>query len=121
MAPLCIVSTNKLTEAELSTTKWETFSTCCNYVFIAQSLYCLPTECKSGVRSPEEAEDFSSSLMSRPALGPTQPPIQWVLEDLSPGGKERPKRDADHSPHLVPRSGMSGSYTSSPHKLPLDV
>jgi len=40
----------------------------------------------------------------RPALGPTDPPIQWV-----PGlswGKVRPGRAADHSPTplLVPRS-----------------
>jgi hypothetical protein len=27
-----------------------------------------------------------------------------------PGGKARPGRDADHSPHLVPRSRMSKSY-----------
>jgi hypothetical protein len=33
-----------------------------------------------------------------------------------PGGKARPGRDADHSPHLVPRSRMSRSYTFSPHK-----
>jgi hypothetical protein len=31
-----------------------------------------------------------------------------------PGCKARPRRDADHSPHLVPRSRMSRSYTSSP-------
>jgi hypothetical protein len=31
-----------------------------------------------------------------------------------PGAKARPGRDADHSPHLVLRSRMSGSYISSP-------
>jgi hypothetical protein len=32
-----------------------------------------------------------------PALGPTQPPIQWVPGALSPGVK-RQGREADHSP-----------------------
>ena len=39
---------------------------------------------------------------SRPALGPTQPPVQQV-----PGisrGQKRPWREADPPPHLVPRS-----------------
>jgi hypothetical protein len=48
--------------------------------------------------------------VSRPALGPTQPPLQWVPGVLSPGVKARPGRDA------VPRSRMSRSYTSSPPK-----
>jgi hypothetical protein len=30
-----------------------------------------------------------------------------------PGTKERPGSDADHSPHLMPWSRMSRSYTSS--------
>jgi hypothetical protein len=34
---------------------------------------------------------------SRPALGPTQPPIQWVLEAVYPEVK-RPGLEADHSP-----------------------
>jgi hypothetical protein len=36
--------------------------------------------------------------------------------DPFPGGKERQGREADHLPHLTPRSGMSRSYTSSPPK-----
>jgi hypothetical protein len=45
---------------------------------------------------------------SRPALRPTQPPIQWVPVVLSPEVK-RPESEADHSPHLVPRSRMCGA------------
>jgi hypothetical protein len=37
------------------------------------------------------------SIKSRPALGPIQPPIQWVQGALSPGIK-RPGRQADRSP-----------------------
>jgi hypothetical protein len=37
------------------------------------------------------------SMSSRPALGPTQPPIQWVWGALSPGVK-RQGREADRSP-----------------------
>jgi hypothetical protein len=42
-------------------------------------------------------EIFLFLTTSRPALGRTQPPIQWVPGDISPGLK-RPKREADHSP-----------------------
>jgi hypothetical protein len=35
------------------------------------------------VRSPAKEKAF----VSRPALGPTQPPVQWVPEVLSPGVK----------------------------------
>jgi hypothetical protein len=34
--------------------------------------------------------------LSRPALGPTQPPVHWAPG--LPGGKKRPGRDADPSP-----------------------
>jgi hypothetical protein len=52
-----------------------------------------------GVRFPAGAKDFFPlSSVSRPALGPTQPPVQWVPGVLSPGVKARPGRDADHSP-----------------------
>jgi hypothetical protein len=41
---------------------------------------------------------FPLTSVSRPALRPTQPPVQWVPGVLSPGVKARPGRDADHSP-----------------------
>jgi hypothetical protein len=42
---------------------------------------------------------------SRPALGPIPLPIRWVPGALSLGGKQ-PGSEADHKPHLVPRSRM---------------
>jgi hypothetical protein len=50
-----------------------------------------------GVRVPVGWRIFFISTSSRPALGPTQPPIQWVPRDPSPG-VNRPRREADHSP-----------------------
>jgi hypothetical protein len=40
---------------------------------------------------------FLFTTVTRTALGPTQPPIQWVPRALSLGVK-RPVREADHSP-----------------------
>jgi hypothetical protein len=52
-----------------------------------------------GVRSPAGAQRiFPLSSVSRPALGRTQTPVQWVTGVLSPGVKARLGRDADHSP-----------------------
>jgi hypothetical protein len=51
-----------------------------------------------GVRSPAGQRIFPLASVSRPALGPTQPPVQWVPGGPVPGGKARPGRDADHSP-----------------------
>jgi hypothetical protein len=45
---------------------------------------------------------FEWPLWSRLAVGPTQPPIQWIPGALSLGVK-RPGREADHHLHLVPR------------------
>jgi hypothetical protein len=48
-----------------------------------------------GVRVPLASRIFST--LSRPALGSTQPPVQWVPGALSPGVK-RQERESDHSP-----------------------
>jgi hypothetical protein len=49
------------------------------------------------------------------ALGPTQPPIQWVPGVLSPGIK-RPGREADHSPASSVEVN-AWSYTSTPQYI----
>jgi hypothetical protein len=50
--------------------------------------------------------------VSRPALRPTQPPIQWV-----PGIKRGRGVTLTTHPHIVPRSKMSRSYASPPWRL----
>jgi hypothetical protein len=53
--------------------------------------------------------------VSRPALGPTQPPVQWVPGVLSTGVKARPGRDADHSsPSSVEVENEKEIYLLSP-------
>jgi hypothetical protein len=66
----------------------------------------------TGVRSPAEAMNFSSSL-SRPDVRSTEPPIKWAPGVLSPGSE----RDANHSPHLVPRSRCRSYISSHPYSL----
>jgi hypothetical protein len=50
-----------------------------------------------GVRIPAGLGIFHFDTVSRPALGPTHPPMQWVPGALSLGVK-RPECEADHSP-----------------------
>jgi hypothetical protein len=63
--------------------------------------------------SPGKVKIFPSSTSSRPALGSTQPPIQWVPEALSPGVK-RPVREADHSLPISAEVKKICIYTSTP-------
>jgi hypothetical protein len=47
----------------------------------------------AGVKCPGRVNNFHFSILSRPAVWPTQPPIQFVPEALSPGLK-RPGYEA---------------------------
>jgi hypothetical protein len=66
------------------------------------------------VQSPTEAKGFF--LLPLCPDRPWGPPclLNGGYRGSFPGGKARLGRDADHSPHLVPRWRMSRSYTSSP-------
>jgi hypothetical protein len=55
---------------------------------------------------------FLFTTAARPALGPTQPPIQWVPGALSFGVK-RPGCEADHSPSSSAEVKNGWSYTST--------
>jgi hypothetical protein len=57
-------------------------------------------------------EHFTFATASRPALGPTQPPIQWVPGALSHGLK-RPWREADHSRPSSAEVKNAWSYTTT--------
>jgi hypothetical protein len=56
---------------------------------------------------------FLFTTASRTALGPTQPPMQWVPGALSLGVK-RPGREADHSPLSSAEVKNAWSCTSTP-------
>jgi hypothetical protein len=61
-----------------------------------------------GVRVAVGAKSFSLSASSRPDLGPTQPPIQWVPGALSLG------READHAPPTGAEVRITWICTSTP-------
>jgi hypothetical protein len=61
-------------------------------------------------------EEFLFSTASRPALGPTQPPNQWVPCALSQGVKQ-PGREADHSSPSSAGVKMVELYLHSPMHL----
>jgi hypothetical protein len=62
---------------------------------------------------------FPLPSASRPALGPTQPPVQWVLGVLSPGVKRGRGVMLTTHPILVPRLRNSRSYTTCHPNAPL--
>jgi hypothetical protein len=64
----------------------------------------------SGFDSWHGQEIFLFSIVSRPALRPTQPPMQWLLGALSLGIKQQ-RREADHSPPSITEVKNSTAIT----------
>jgi hypothetical protein len=85
---------------------------------VAQSLLCLTRTGPLGFDPRQGQRIFFSASASRPARGPTQPPMQWVPWVLSVRAKRGRGVMLTTHPHLVPKSRMSRSYTSfSPKQL----
>jgi hypothetical protein len=74
---------------------------------------------RSGFDPRQRQRIFPLTSASRPALGPAQPPVQWVPGALCPGVKGG--RGVMLTPHplLVPRLRKSRSYTSCHPDAPL--
>jgi hypothetical protein len=70
------------------------------------------------IRSLAQTRYFSSSLCVQTGSGAHLASCTMGTGGPFHGGKARPKRDADHSPHVMPRSWMSRSYTSFLHQAP---
>jgi hypothetical protein len=87
---------------------------------------------RSGFNSQQRLGVFLFNTMSRLALGPTQPPSQWVLETLSQGTKWL-GHESDHSPsysanvkecveqylHFPNTSSWHDAYLNTGTSLPL--
>jgi hypothetical protein len=74
---------------------------------LAQSVQCLATEWTTGrtrFDPGQRQEIFPLSSVSRPALGLTQSPVQWVPEILSPGVKRGRDVTLTTHPNLLPKS-----------------
>jgi hypothetical protein len=79
--------------------------------------FCCHINLTIDVRSPAEAKRFFPlACVSRPALGPTQLPVQCLAQVDSPELNRGRGVTLTTHPHLVPRSWMSSSYSSSPRR-----
>jgi hypothetical protein len=62
---------------------------------------------------PGRGKDFFFATMPRPPLGPTPPPIKWVLETLFLKVKQL-EHEAEHPPPTSNEVKNMWNYTSTP-------
>jgi hypothetical protein len=81
-----------------------------------RTTYGIATGLRAGrpeFNSRQGQEIFLYATASKPALGPTQPPIQWVPGALSE--VKRPEREADRSPSSSAEVKNGGAIPPLPH------
>jgi hypothetical protein len=82
---------------------------------LAETVYCLNTDCRTGVRFPVAVKKFSSSLSVHAGSGAHPVSCAMGTGGPFPGAKARPGSDAVHShTHQMQRSWMGRSYTCYP-------
>jgi hypothetical protein len=74
------------------------------HLLLCSNVYHYSTTLFGAVDPWQGQRIFPLASVSRPALGPTQPPVQWVPGVLSPGVKHGRGVMLTTHPHLVPRS-----------------
>jgi hypothetical protein len=90
------------------------------YIYICGVLQCFIRHSdglwagRPGFDSRQGHEILPYSTASRPALGPTQAPIQWAPGALSSGVK-RPRHESDHSPTSNAEVKNGGAILPLPH------
>jgi hypothetical protein len=77
-------------------------------LFVMNSTVTDTTGWTTGIEFPAGARDFIYAAVSRPALGPTQPPIQWIR------GAEP---EVDHSPLSSAEVKNDGTVPPLPVRL----
>jgi hypothetical protein len=66
--------------------------------------------------SPGKVKNFHLSILSRPALGSTQPPIQWIWRGPLYIRVKQQGREANHSPLTSAEVKKHGSMHPLPYR-----
>jgi hypothetical protein len=87
-------------------------------LFVSRGIHRRYSDCLRTVRprgrssSPGRVKNLFFSISYRPALGPTQSPVQWLPLALCPGIK-RQEREADNSPPTSAEVRKPWTYAST--------